>query len=266
MADELLKAISPQKILALLVIAAIAIFVSRFLGRSLDQAAERWTRHRLLFKKINAIMKFVVFILAFVVAFTSVIRLSKEALVALGGVFAVSVGFAFKDLASSLIAGIIILLDRPFMVGDRVQVGSYYGEIKEIGLRSVRLVTLDDSVVSIPNNKFLVDEVSSGNYGALDMMIVVSFHVSPYTDFMLAKSIVREAVITSKYVYLEKPVTVVMEEVALPQQGIFLKMHAKAYVFDCRYEKAFLTDVTERVHQAFRDRGVATPTNAREAA
>ncbi len=42
----------------------------------------------------------------------------------------------------------------------------------------MRLVTLDDNLVTIPNSKFLTDVVSSGNSGALDMMVVVSFHLS----------------------------------------------------------------------------------------
>lgn len=259
MAEELLQAVSPDRLFALAVVIAVTVLVSRVVGRVLDRGAERWSRYRLAFKKVNAITKFVIFILGTVIAFTTVIQLSKEALVALGGVFAVAVGFAFKDLASSIIAGIIILLDRPFMVGDRVQAAGYYGEIKEIGLRSVRLVTLDDNVVSIPNNKFLTDEVASGNWGALDMMIVMSFHVDARSDYLRAKALIREAVITSKYVYLEKPVTVNVEEVVIPAIGVVLKLNAKAYVFDCRYEKAFLTEVTERVHKVFRDVGIVSP-------
>lgn len=256
MPEELLQAISPQRLFALAVVIAVTVFVSRVVGRTLDRAAERWSRHRLAFKKVNAIAKFVIVILGTIVSFTTVIQLSQEALVALGGVFAVAVGFAFKDLASSVVAGIIILLDRPFMVGDRVQVGGYYGEIREIGLRSVRLVTLDDNVVSIPNNKFLTDEVASGNWGALDMMIVLPFHVDIRADVPHAKALIREAVITSKYVYLEKPVVIVTEELLVPELGLCVKLHAKAYVFDCRYEKAFQTEVVERVHRAFREAGI----------
>lgn len=259
MPEELLQAVSPQRLFALAIVVTVTVFVSRILGRTLDRAADRWSRHRLFFKKVNAIAKFVIVILGTIVAFTSVIQLSQEALVALGGVFAVAVGFAFKDLASSVVAGIIILLDRPFMVGDRVQVGEYYGEIKEIGLRSVRLVTLDDNMVSIPNNKFLTDEVASGNWGALDMMIVIPFHVEIHTDVALAKTLIREALITSKYVYLEKPVAIVTEEAVVPALGICVKLYAKAYVFDCRYEKPFQTEVVERVHKAFRDAGISQP-------
>ena len=88
-----------------------------------------------------------------------------EVALAIGGTAAVSLGFALKDLLSSIVAGLIILVDRPFQVGDRVTFDGWYGEITHIGLRSVRLLTLDDTQVTIPNNKFLTDLVASGNAG-----------------------------------------------------------------------------------------------------
>ena len=51
----------------------------------------------------------------------------------------------------------------------------------------MRLVTLDDNVVTIPNNKFLTDMVSSGNWGALDMQIQMDFFIGADQDVPLAK-------------------------------------------------------------------------------
>jgi len=63
-----------------------------------------------------------------------------------------------------LVAGLLLLFDRPFRVGDRVSFNDVYGEIVSIGLRTVRLQTLDDNLVtpnvlqvSVPDS-FLVSE------------------------------------------------------------------------------------------------------------
>jgi small-conductance mechanosensitive channel len=263
--EELLRLITGERLVALLFIIGIAVFAGRGLNHVSDRLSNTWPRHRLLLKKINAFSKFGVFLLAAGIAMTQVFRLSDEAYLALGGVLAVAIGFAFKDLATSLIAGIIILLDRPFMVGDRVTIGSYYGEVRDIGLRSVRIVTLDDSVVSIPNNRFLTDEVASGNWGALDMMVEVHLHIDPASDLGLARRIVREAVVTSRYVYLDKPVIITLEE-QLTGALVTMRVAAKAYVFDCKYEKAFATDVIERSHSELRKRGIFPASRARAAA
>ena len=79
------------------------------------------------------------------------------------GLSVVAVGFATRDLLASLVAGILIIFDRPFQIGDRVKFGGEYGDILKIGLRSVKLRTLDDSTVTIPNNLFLSEVVSSSN-------------------------------------------------------------------------------------------------------
>src|SRR5690606_27145370 len=112
------------------------------------------------------------------------------------------------------VAGLILLFDRPFQVGDRVTFGDTYGEVQSIGLRAVRLVTLDDNLVTIPNSKFITDAVASGNAGALDMMICVDFYVSPKVHVNLVREVIAEILVTSRYVYLKKPVAVVATEKA----------------------------------------------------
>ena len=157
-----------------------------------------------------------------------------------------------------MLAGIIIIIDRPFQVGDRVTFGGVYGEISSIGLRSVRLVTLDDNVVTIPNNKFLTDMVSSGNWGALDMMIQMDFFIGADQDVALAKRLVSECLMSNRYVYLGKPWSVLVNQV-IEKEYFAVRLRAKAYVLDVKYEKDFETDVTERVLSAFREHRVLPP-------
>ncbi|MFT5432464.1 MAG: small-conductance mechanosensitive channel, partial [Myxococcota bacterium] len=131
----------------------------------------------------------------------------------------------------------------------------------EIGLRSVRLQTLDDSTISIPNNQFLKEAVSSSNAGALDMMVVLDFYLEPNAPFERAKQLVFEAVVTSKFAYLAKPVVVFVNETIVG--NVFTtNIMAKAYVFNTKYEKPFVSDVTERVKVAFRESGIRSMSSA----
>jgi small-conductance mechanosensitive channel len=191
-------------------------------------------------------------------ATTLAIKLTEQVVLALTGTLAVTVGFALKDLAASVIAGVIILMDRPFQVGDRVSFGGVYGEISEIGLRSVRLVTLDDNVITIPNNKFLTDIVSSGNWGALDMLIQMDFHIGVDQDIALAKRLVTDAITSCRYVYTKKPWSVSIKEVTAAEH-FAIRVRAKVYVLDVQYETAMDTDVNERVYAAFRQHGILPP-------
>ena len=149
-------------------------------------------------------------------------------------------------------------MDRPFQVGDRVSFGGQYGDITVIGIRSVRMVTLDDNVVTIPNNKFLTDITSCGNYGALDMQVVIDFHIGVDQDVHTAQRIVREAGVSSRYIFLPKPVVVLVSQEII-ENYIAMRVRLKAYVLDTQYEKAFVSDVTLRVLEAFRQQGIQPP-------
>lgn len=77
-----------------------------------------------------------------------------------------AVGFAAKDTLENFISGIAILLDRPFRVGDQVEVAGTYGTVVDISLRSTRLRTLDNEIMVMPNlqmvNQKLVNHAMLG--------------------------------------------------------------------------------------------------------
>ena len=227
-------------------------------SRVTDDLAERLPERRMLFKQLRALGQFCIYLAVPAMLFSVLLNLEERALFAVAGTVSVALGFAFKDLLGSLIAGVILLLDRPFQVGDRIAFGDYYGEVKEMGVRSVRLATLDDNLVTIPNSKFLTDEVASANAGALHAMVVIPFYVGSAEDFQLARRIVAEATSTSRYVYLREPVVTLVEDRFIGERFVSV-VTAKAYVFDVHYEKAFVTDVTERVKVAFRKAEIRTP-------
>ncbi len=235
-----------------------AYLLLRFVSGAAARLGAQFAQHRLLTQQVSTVLRFSIYILTFVLLVRSLFRLDDKTMLAISGTIAVSVGFALKDLAASVLAGVMILFDRPFQVGDRVTFGEHYGEIVTIGLRSVRMVTLDDSMVTIPNNKFLTDVVVSGNAGALDMQIVMDFYIAPDADLGEAKRIVTEAVKTSRFVFLEKPVVVLVNDLIL-QGYVATRLRAKAYVLDVHYEKAFETDVTERVKVGLRAAGITPP-------
>lgn len=242
---------------SVLVIVAVVVAM-RFLHDSVAGLSLRFPSRRLLLQKIATILQFLVYIITGISVIALSFRLKPNVLALIGGTVAVSVGFAIKDVVASFIAGIMIMIDRPFQVGDRVSFGGQYGDITAIGLRSVRLQTLDDNTVTIPNNKFLNEITSNGNYGSLDMQVVMDFYVAPDQDVRLASELVTEAAVSSRFVFLDKPVVVLVNQVIL-ESHVAIRLRLKAYVLDTRYEKLFETDVNLRVLEAFRADQVSPP-------
>lgn len=255
---EILEFFRPSGIPWALLGLTLTIVAARFATASLGGLGERFPDRRLAISQFASFMRFGIYLVGGLITLAFVVHLTSEVLLALGGTAAVSIGFALKDLVASVIAGLIILIDRPFQVGDRVTFDDYYGEIRHIGLRSVRLVTLDDTVVTVPNSKFLTDTVASGNAGAVEMMIQVDFLIGADQDVAVAKRIVEEALTSSRYIHLKHPWAVLVTTVT--QDGYFaIRLRSKAYVLDVKFEKAFESDITERVLEGFRDAEISPP-------
>ena len=146
----------------------------------------------------------------------------------------------------NIFGGIMILFDRPFQVGDKIEIGEYYGEVIKIGLRSTRIVTPDDSTVSIPNGEVMSKSVSNTNYGEPNCQVVAEIYLPITVDTEKVRQIAVEAAQVSKYIFLKKPVVVLFFN-EVKERRSYLKMRLKAYVMDIRYEFQFKSEMTETV-------------------
>lgn len=77
------------------------------------------------------------------------------------GVAGLTIGFAAKDALSNMISGIFIFWDRPFVIGDFVEVGGEYGRVESITMRSTRVVTPDGRMLAVPNSTVINTTVAS---------------------------------------------------------------------------------------------------------
>lgn len=252
------QAINWDGIIRAVFIIALAWLLLRFVDRIVENLGKTIAEHRLAFQRINAFFHYFVYVMTVVIIVMFSFDISPEIIALFGGAAVVALGFATRDLLASLVAGILIIFDRPFQLGDRVTFGGEYGDVISIGLRSVKIRTLDDCTVTIPNNLFLSEVTSSGNSGELEMMTVVDFYIGLDQDVKLARDLVRTATATSRYIYLPKPISVLAWQE--PLDGcIAMKLRLKAYVLDTKYEKDFQTDVVLRVHQAFAEYDIQPP-------
>ncbi len=257
---DILKLVNLQGILPALLYLICILLLVRFNTDFLNALGERFPTRRLALKQVSVVNRFVLFAIGFVLVVTSILDLSGEGFSFFGGLVIFGFSFASRDLIASLMAGLILLFDRPFQVGDRIAFEGHYGEVVEIGLRSVRIVDLDDNLISIPNNKFLSDVVASSNAGELNQMSVFKFYIGPGENFEHAMSLVREAVVSSQYTYWQKPIVVFMKEkpVVGGAVGFSIEITAKSYVIDGRYESAYSSDVHRMVKHSFRAHSIKT--------
>ena len=256
--DQLAHLIRWRGVMLSIVVIVGAWLLLRFIDNLVKGLSATFADRRMMLQKLSTFLRFGIYVGTTVVVVLLSFHISQEVLAVLGGTAAVAMGFAMKDLVASVVAGVMIMVDRPFQVGDRVSFGGQYGDITAIGIRSVRMVTLDDNVITIPNNKFLTDITSCGNYGALDMQVVIDFLIGVDQDVQLARQTIYDAAVSSQYVYLPKPVVVLVSQ-EIVGSYIAIQVRLKAYVMDTQFEKAFVNDVTLRVIESFADLGIGPP-------
>lgn len=235
-----------------------AVVAIRVIDDLAERLARRFANRRPTIQKVESAMRFAIYIATVGICARLSIRLDPTALTVIGGALAFAVGFAMRDLVAAFIAGITIMFDRPFQVGDRVEFAGQYGDVVKIGLRSVQMITLDHVIITIPNNKVLTDVTMAVTYGVLEMQTAMDFYIGMDQDAKLAAELIREACLTSPYVFMGQPVPIVARQIILHDYVAF-HMRARPYVFDCKYEEPFKTDVHLRVLEAFRKHGIQPP-------
>ncbi len=242
------------KLLRSLVILLIAYYAIRFSVWILAIRAERSATRRMGYMKAIPIVRIIVWSIATYYIFRFVFLFDEESLIVAGGAIGVAVGFAAQDALKNVFGGIMIILDQPFQVGDKVRIEGTYGEVVSIGLRSTRIVTPDDNLVSVPNTQVVNGQVANANAGALDCQVVTEIFLPGSIDVERAKRIAYDAAATSKYVYLKKPIVVLVEDHY--DYGFLTKIIVKAYVLDTRYEQVFSSDITERAKSEYLREGM----------
>ncbi|MEQ8625433.1 MAG: mechanosensitive ion channel [Vicingaceae bacterium] len=232
------------KILWAIIICIIAYYFLKFLILIIGSFNKRTNNSYKFLKNIGPFIRIAGWITVVFIIIEGVFNPPRETVFAVLASAGIAVGFAAQDILKNIFGGIMILFDQPFQIGDKIEVGEYYGEVVGIGLRSTRIVTKDDSLVSIPNSEVVNTAVSNSNAGENNCQVVSEIYLPINIDTALVRKIATETAQTSRYIYLNKPITVLFFN-EVKERRSYLKMRLKAYVSDLKYEFAFKSDMTE---------------------
>lgn len=256
--ESVLEVFSPGKILWSIIFISVTYFLIRITTNALSLFAERSARYRITLKGFIPVIRILGWILVFYIVIQGIIKPPIETIIAVSASLGIAIGFASQDIFKNIFGGLIIIFDQPFKVGDKIEVGQFYGEVTTIGLRSTRIVTPDDSIVSIPNGEIMNQSVSNANAGEANCQVVAEIYLPITVPIDEVRRIAFESAQVSKYIYLNKPITVLFFN-EVKERRSYLKMRLKAYVSDIRDEFAFKSDMTELVIQALIDKKMINP-------
>jgi small-conductance mechanosensitive channel len=108
------------------------------------------------------------------------------------GAFGIGVGFGLQNIVNNFISGLIILLERPIKMGDRIEVGEIEGDVVKIGGRSTTILTNDNISVIVPNSKFILENVVNWSHNQRTVRFRIPVSVAYGSDTRLVERTLLE--------------------------------------------------------------------------
>ena len=170
------------------------------------------------------------------------------------GVAGLALGFAAKDTLANFIAGVTILWDRPFRVGDRVEADGKFGQVKKITLRSTRIHTADNKVVIIPNQNIVNNTIINHTMQA-SLRMVIPFGIAYEADMGRAREVALELVKGDDRLRERPPAEVDVVELAPSSVNMELRMWLK----NPHHEGPVESEYLEKVKLALDAAGIEIP-------
>jgi small-conductance mechanosensitive channel len=123
---------------------------------------------------VARVSSYLVFILGLVIGMQS-LGINLNSLVVVGGALGVGVGFGLQGIVSNFVAGLVLLLEQPIKLGDRIEVGGTFGDVVRLRGRSTWIQTNDNVVIIVPNSEFINQRVI--NWTANDRQVRIALPV-----------------------------------------------------------------------------------------
>jgi small-conductance mechanosensitive channel len=146
------------RVIGVVVIFVVFFILAKIIKRIITSAAERLKFDRNLTSLLARTSSITLIIFGFVTALGT-LGINVSALVAGLGLTGFALGFALKDTISNLLSGVLILLYRPFEIGNRIKVSGYEGIVISIDLRYTELDSEENKVL-IPNSKLFTNPIT----------------------------------------------------------------------------------------------------------
>jgi small-conductance mechanosensitive channel len=130
---------------------------------------------------LRRVTQYIVMIVGAVVAFQFV-GIDLSGLAVIFGLLSVGIGFGLQNITSNFISGLILLLERPIKVGDRVTVGTTEGDVIAINMRATTIQSLNNIAIIVPNSEFISSNVTNWSHGDPKIRLDIEVGVSYQSD------------------------------------------------------------------------------------
>ena len=196
---------------------------------------------------LNTVVRFLIVALGVILALDH-IGLNITPLLAGAGVMGLALSLAAKDTLSNLIAGVLLIIDRPFQVGDRIELWMVaaetgtWGDVIEIGLRATKIRNPDNLVIVVPNNEIMRRDIINYTMSGSHIRLRIPFGIAYESDIEQAKQLLLSVAREVGGVKLD-PLPVVIVRGMGPSE---VKLQLRVWIEEARERRRIADEITEK--------------------
>src|SRR6266576_462138 len=247
--------ITPSSVIMFLIVVALFTVTSHLLQRMVrTQVFSRMRINEGTQYTLTRISHYTIMIIGAVVAF-QFIGIDLTGLAIIVGFLSVGIGFGLQNITSNFVAGLILLLERPIKIGDRVMVGNQEGDVMDINMRSTTIRTLKNVAVIVPNSEFVSSKLENWSYGDETVRLDIDVGVSYESDLEIVIRCLMEIAAEHPEV-LKKPAPDVLH---LGFGDSAWNMRLRVWLAHPRRHPEVHSDINCAIVRKFRQNGVEIP-------
>lgn len=240
------------RLAGVLLILLIGVRVARWLARLVEQALTRANVEittAMFLRKIAYVVLLVVMILSAL----QVVGVSMTPVVAVLGAAGLAIGLALKDSLSNIAAGVMLVMLKPFRVGDMVQIANETGKVEAISIFQTRLRGADNQVITLPNSLITTDSIinlTPDTMRRIELIVGIGYT----SDIDVARRVAVDVLRADPRVLAEPAADVLVYTLADNCVNLGIRGHvANGDYF------ATKCDLTEQIKKAFDAAGISMP-------
>lgn len=220
----------------------------------LDTILPRRNIHRGVQLSITRLSTYTILLIGFLGAF-KILDFNMTNLTILGGAVGVGLGFGLQSIFSNFASGLILLFERPIKVGDVIQVGTEYGEVKKLGLRATIVETYDNSEIVVPNSVLVTSNVTNWTLRRRQVRVKVPIGVAYGSDIDRVLEIITECALEHPRVLSDpQPFTLF-----IAHGPSSLDFELRAFVPDFDDRMSTLSELNKDINAALDEAGIVIP-------
>jgi small-conductance mechanosensitive channel len=209
---------------------------------------------------VGSIFRYLALAIGFVIILQTA-GIDLSALTILVGSLSIGIGLGLQNITNNFVSGLIILIERPIKVGDRVEFNDLNGEVVRIAARATTLLTNDNIAVIVPNSEMISSAVINWSYPTQKVRFNIPVGVSYDSDPQLVKNLLLEVAKNHPSVLKTPEADVLFDSFGDNALNFILRVWTIEYVGKPGVLKS---ELNFAISQTFKDQGIEIPFPQRE--